>query len=331
MGISVINAAMILNEHKYRPITGTVLTIGRQSVGLTAETADVMLRRMGVPKRDIQYQVDEQTVGVSRSLPYITQESFFAAFTDAKVASLDVSAYEKADVVCDMQGAIPSQYFGYADFIYNGSCLDNIFDAAAALRNMTLLAKPDGRIYSFEQGNSHPTAYLKYSADWFMDYYALNEFADCKTYIVNTPNTLGTPLIPGTEAQSFPLPSRSPYDVIVYNYNPYVVHASGNGYDCSSVELFSRYEIHCIAEKAKTSTHDRNPIQKHYRVDSWHNKICLKSAHKFRDSPRPNFSNDVDFDAASIPRIDSSDYPQQMRCVAVFPSGYPSSDQGSNF
>lgn len=216
---------MILNEHKYRPITGTVLTIGRQSVGLTAETTDILLQRMGVPKRDIQYQVDEQTIGVSRALPYITQESFFAAFTDAKVASLDVSAYENADVVCDMQGTIPEQYLGYADFIYNGS---------------------------------------------------------------------------------------------------------GDGYDCSSVELFSRYEIHCIAEKAASSTHDRNPIQKHYRVDRWHNKICLKSARKFRDSQRPNFSNDVDFDVASIPRIDSSDYPQQMRCVAVFPSGYPLADRKIN-
>ncbi len=329
MGISIVAGSMILNEHKYRPITGTVLTIGRQSVAFTGDELDILLRQLGVPKRDVRYEVDQKTVGVSRARPYITQESFFAAFTDARVASLDVSNYEQADVVCDMQGMLPSKYRGYADFIFNGSCLDNIFDSAAALRNMTLLAKPTGRIYSFEQGNSHPTAYLKYSADWFMDYYALNEFADCKTYIVNAPNTLGTPLVPGTDVQSFPLPSRSPHDLIVHNYTPYVVHASGDGYDCSSVELFSRYEVHCIAEKSKSSTHDRNPIQKHYRVDPWHKKVCLASARRFRDSPRPNFSNDVKFDAASIARIDSSDYAQQMRCVAVFPPGYLATEKAT--
>ena len=94
MGISVIAASTILHEHKYRPITGTVLTIGRQSVAFTGDEMDRMLARFGIPKRPITYQVDQTTVGVSRDRPYITQESFFAAFTDAKVASLDVSDYE---------------------------------------------------------------------------------------------------------------------------------------------------------------------------------------------------------------------------------------------
>jgi len=322
MGINAVAASFILHEHKHRPIEGTVLTIGRQSVGLTAPELDTLLTRFDVPKRPVEYQIDEQTVGVSRAKPYITQESFFAAFTDAKVASLDVSDYEQADVVCDLQGTLPKMYHGYADFIFNGSCLDNIFDPAAALRNMSLLAKPQGRIYSFEQGNAHPTAYVKYSADWFMDYYALNRFADCKTYIVDVPNSIGVPLISGPNAYTFSAP-KSPYALVVHAYNPFVVHATGEGYDCSSVELFSRYEIHCLAEKSELSTHDRNPIQKHYRTDATHKTVCDESAKRFLHSPRPLFSNGIAFDAATIPRIDSSDYPEQMRCVAVFTHGYP--------
>jgi SAM-dependent methyltransferase len=323
MGISIIAASMILHEHKYKPITGTVLTIGRQSVAFTASEMDQLLRRFQVPKRPIAYQVDETTVGVSRDRAYITQESFFAAFTDARVSSLDVSNYEQAEVVCDLQAPLPRKYRGYADFIFNGSCLDNIFDTAAAIRNMTQLLKPNGRVYSFEQGNSHPTAYLKYSADWFMDYYALNQFEDCKTYIVSAPNSLGTPLIPGAGATSFELPRRSPYEQIVYSYNPYVENAGGPGYDCSSVELFSRYEIHCIAEKGRQSSYEHSPIQKHYRTDRHHKAICTLSAHRFLKSARPLFGNDVTFDAATVPKIDSSDYPEQMRAVAVLSSGYP--------
>jgi len=83
-------------------------------------------------------------------------------------------------------------------------------------------------------------------------------------------------------------------------------------------EAFTRYEIHCIAEKSPSSTDDRTPIQKHYRVDDWHLKTCLQSAQRFFRSKRPSFSAERTFDPADIPRIDSSDYPEQMAPVAVF-------------
>ena len=320
MGISVVAAAMILHEHKYRPLHGTVLMIGRQSVGLTGEQMDRLLDFHGVAKRpSVSYELDTVTVGVSRAEAYITQESFFAAFADVEVKSLDVSAYEQADIVCDLQQTLSEDYFEYADFIFNGSCLDNIFDPAAAIRNISRLLRLGGRVYHFEQGNSHPTAYLKYSADWFMDYHALNNFEDCKTYIVDSPNSLGVPLI---QKQQVAAARRSKYDLIVYSFNPYVVHGHGSGFDCSSVEAFSRYEVHCIAEKGRASTCHRSPIQKHYRTDIEHQKICTASAKRFLNSPRPTFTHNLPFEPDEIPRIDSSDYPEQMRPVAVFAPGY---------
>lgn len=321
MGINALSAAMILHEHKYKPIGGTVLTIGRQSVGMTGEQMDRLLEFHGVPKTvGATYDTDAVTMGVNRSRPYITQDSFFSAFCDAEVKALDVSAYERADIVCDLQGILPWTYHDYADFIYNGSCLDNIFDPAAAIRNMSLLLKPNGRIYHFEQGNSHPTAYLKFSADWFMDYYGLNNFADCKAYVIDNPNSLGIPLV---RKENGPPERKSKFDLIVYAYNPYVEHEFGAGYDCSQVEAFSRYEIHCIAEKSETSSADRTPIQKHYRTDPEHQTVCAESAKRFLHSGRPLFSHPVPFSPGEIPRIDSSDYPEQMRPVAVFMPGYP--------
>jgi SAM-dependent methyltransferase len=316
MGIDGLAARMILHEHRYRPIKGTVLTIGRQSIGLTGDEMDDLLKLTGTRKRSLtSYETDQSTFGVSRERPYISQESFFDSFTGAKVLSLDVSDYEGADIVCDLQGTIAKEHHGVADFIYNGSCLDNIFDPAAAMRNMSRLLKPGGRVYHYEQGNSHPTAYLKYSADWFMDFYALNEFEDCKVYIADKPNTLGVPLLKSTGENQ---PRRSEFDIVVYSFNPYVENAGGPGYDCSSIEAFTRYEIHCIAEKAPTSTDDRIPIQKHYRVDGWHNRICLESAGRFFRSARPVFVGERPFDSAKISRIDSSDYPEQIKPAAVF-------------
>jgi hypothetical protein len=100
------------------------------------------------------------------------------------------------------------------------------------------------------------------------------------------------------------------------------VNAGGPGYDCSSVELFSRYEVHCIAEKSSRSTYERCPIQKHYRTQPAHQETSMVSAERFLKSSRPLFRNDVAFEPAVLPRIDSSDYPEQTRLVAVLPPGY---------
>lgn len=309
MSITLITAAMLLHEHKYRPITGSVFTIGRHSLEFSNNQADDLLSRYGVPKRaGHAYDVDHDTTGVP-DWGHMTQESWFRSFSDADVQTLDVSDYEGARIVHDMQEPLPHELCGVADFIYNGSCFDNIFDPAAALRNCTRMLKPGGRMYHFEQGNSHPTAYLKYSADWFMDFCAINQFRDCKTYIVLFANSLGVPAVGGTE------PQRSP-SILVYSFNPYVENEGGAGYDCSQIEAFERYEIHCLAEKGD-SRPIRNPIQKHYRVDPEHKAICLEGAKRFLTSGRPLFRWDG-MDPSIAPCITSSIYPEQIKAVAAF-------------
>lgn len=312
MSIKILSAQMLLAEHLYRPITGTVVTIGRHTVGLTGEQMDRLLDSMGVSKRPgARYEIDTETMGGSGGR--ITQESFFAAFTGARVLSLDVSDYEGADIVCDIQDKLPWRHRHAADFVYDGGSLDNIFDVAAALRNISRLLKPGGRFFASNNGGPHPTSYLKFSADWFMDFFALNRYEDCKTYICNYPNTLGMRKDPG---------ARSPFETIVYSFNPYVTNPGGEGYDCSSIESVNRYQIYCLAEKGWRSTDGRNPIQKHYRTDPGQNRICNASAKRFLHSPRPLFSNPIPFDLAAVPRIDSSDYPEQIKPVAVLSKSY---------
>lgn len=315
---------MLLHEHLYRPIQGKIVTIGRNSVGFDGDGMDRLMESMGVPKREgVTYEIDTDTMGSNKDYKRITQESFFAAFTDATVESLDINDYEKASIICDLQGRIPWKYRKYADFIYDGGSLDNIFDPAASLKNISRMLKPGGRVFTSNNGGPHPTSYLKFSADWFMDFFAINNYEDCKTYICTWPNTFGVPMIEKGE-KTAPIGPQSPYQIIVYNFNPYVEHDHGVGYDCSSIESACRYQIFCFAEKGKKSSNDRNPTQKHFRIDPRQNKICNASAKRFLSSSRPPFSGTVQFDPKTIPRIDSSDYPEQVNPVAVLESKYAS-------
>lgn len=314
MSIKILGAQMLLSEHRYKPIAGTIVTLGRHSVGLTGDQMDKLLCAMKIPKRKgAAYEVDRDTMGGGNGK--ITQESFFRAFCDANILSIDVNDYEKPEILLDIQERIPWKYKGLADFVYDGGSLDNIFDVASALKNVSKLLKVGGRFFATNNGGSHPTSYLKFSADWFMDFFTINKYQDCKTYICNYPNTVGIRKISSNE----PI---SPYEVIVYAFNPYVTHSTGEGYDCSSIESSNRYQIYCLAEKGYLSTNHKNPIQKHYRVDAVHNKICNASAKSFLMSKRPVFNNFIDFDPNMIPKIDSSDYPEQITPVAVLSREY---------
>ena len=312
MSIKPITAQMILHEHLYKPITGTVVCLGRNSVSYTADKMDALLKQMGVPKRpDHTYKTDSETMGKGGGR--ITQESFFASFCDAKVISLDVNNYEGAEIVCDIQDRLPWRWRRSADFVYDGGSLDNIFDVATTLKNLSRLIKPGGRFLASNNGGPHPTSYLKFSADWFMDFFAINKYTDCKTYVCAHPNTFGQPHLGAKKPQK----RISKNTIEIYNYNPYVTHSTGEGYDCSSIELQGRYQIMVLAEKGSWSTDTKNPIQKHYRVDPKVNRICNESARRFLKSPRPLLVGINPFDKNSLPCIDSSDYPEQITPTAV--------------
>ena len=183
MGMPRQMVRVLLQEHRYRPISGSVLLIGRQTVPLTIEQAKALIRDEGIAIRpEAVPQIDERT-GRGKGEVFIADASVLELMSEASVRALDISDYEGAEIVLDLNGSIPKELEGQFDFIYNGSCLDNIFDPATSLKNMTTLLKPGGRIVHVEHGTRIYGPYLMYSPEWFYDYYLINGFADCKVYL----------------------------------------------------------------------------------------------------------------------------------------------------
>lgn len=174
-------ADAILQEHAYRAITGNGLLIGRQTMPFNPEEAKFMVKRRGfVPGGTIE--IDTQT-RYSEGKGFISDRSFFSLFCDAKFRSLDVTDYEGADIVHNMHDPIPDSLIGTVDFLWNGSCLDNMSDPIMAMRNCVHALKPGGRMMLMEMGSPHHNAYTMYSPAWFVDFFAINGFRDCKVYI----------------------------------------------------------------------------------------------------------------------------------------------------
>ncbi len=149
---------------------------------MTLDEAIVFLKGEGLEiRKDAIIETDQTTYGAQKG-SWITDRSFFSLFSSAKILALDVSEYEGAEIIADLNQPLEDKHHNIADFIYNGSCLDNLFDPASALRNISRLLKPGGRVVHIELGSPVQGAYIMYSPPFFFDYYAVNGFADCKIY-----------------------------------------------------------------------------------------------------------------------------------------------------
>lgn len=220
-----------------------------------------------MPPND-KIQLDTATTNATMGA-FINDYTFFGSFSSAKLWSLDHSNFEGADIVWDLNQPAPVEMENRFDFIYNGSVLDNVWDPATSLRNMSRMLKPGGRIVHLEHRTRVNGPYLTFPPDWFHDYYAANNFADCKTYLA-----------------TFPTPDRWNARLTWTNWAPVLI--SGDRVEAAGMfnSPNSEYFTVCIAEKGPDSTCHKIPNQFQYRSPEerqWH----LQQTIKFKLSGRP--------------------------------------------
>ncbi len=191
MGISMAIAKALIQEHKYRPFSGEVAFLGRQSVALTVEEAQQIVYSEAADRNlkvDIHSRFKSSTVDIdtrsASGMNWITEKSFFSLFSDAKLTTIDVTDYEKCDIVHDFTKPVPDTLKESFDSCWLGSCLDNISNPFQALKNASDILKPGGRLINFEICTSDVNAYLAYPPGFFLDWLAVNKFENVKFYLM---------------------------------------------------------------------------------------------------------------------------------------------------
>lgn len=274
---------LFLQEHKFRPWRGRLLTLGRQTILVDAMRLQSLLSGYGIGWDPAQATYDSKTVQALQAADskYVTDTTFFKSFTpEASLDVMDVTDYEGANIIHDLCEPIPQNLCGTYDVIFNGSILDNIFDPAQAMRNMTRMLAPGGRVIHIEMASNYAFEYLIYSTDWFLDYYVLNNFRDCRIYVCTF-----------KDAEEM---VNGPWDVYTYMPKP-----NGDAYSLRSLG-YQQAVVIAIAEKGEDSRFDANPVQWCYRNE------LMKQRHNERlaklDETRPVsiFSGQPPFDFKAV-------------------------------
>ncbi len=189
MGLSKPFLRFIAYEHKKRPFTGPVLTLGRQSVQATLDEACQLLRSQGITPAPLP-----PGEGTRTNIPgwfntvrekNISDVAFFKLMGVTEVMALDYSDYEGVEIEHDLNSVVPDELENRFDLIVDGGTLEHVFDVRQALMNIALMLKPGGRVIHFSPASNHVNhGFYQFSPTLFLDYYGANGFGNLKAYLV---------------------------------------------------------------------------------------------------------------------------------------------------
>jgi hypothetical protein len=200
MGLALQSIVLLLGMHRERPLEGPVLTLGRQSVEGTPEQIVNAFASAGlVPVPLSEEMLAELHAG------RLYGDRFLFALMGLTVHSLDVSAYEGADIVHDLNVPVPRELHGTYATVFDGGTLEHVFDLRTAFSNVAALTAPGGRVMHWSPCNNYVNhGFWQLSPRSFYDFYFANGFVELQSTMVVSPRDFD----PGETWAAFPFDPR---------------------------------------------------------------------------------------------------------------------------
>lgn len=145
MGLD-INAVQFLIAARQEGIEfGDVLTIGRQDLNVYPAKMREQLGKHGFPTE--AFAPEAKDTGFA--------EPAFKALGAKKVASLDVSDFEGAEVVHDLNKPLPEAFKERFDLVYDGGTLEHVFNFPVALQSCMEMVRSGGTLFIHTVANNY--------------------------------------------------------------------------------------------------------------------------------------------------------------------------------
>lgn len=178
MGIPRGTARLLLDEARARPFSGSLLELGRMSVYATREELERWAREQATPlaapapgeSLALSHQPELAAAGC------LDDRSFFRLLGCERVESADVSDWEGADHILDLNLPLPAALAGRFDTVFEAGTIQHVFDLPQVFANLHALLKEGGRvIHGMAPSTNHVDhGFYMFSPTLFHDFYAAN-------------------------------------------------------------------------------------------------------------------------------------------------------------
>jgi hypothetical protein len=192
MGIPSSQSRLLMRICKQHPFTGAVLQLGRQDVAISDEEMQSIAYEekfhLKVVKADRIYRESR-----FNGLQHMDDRFFFRRLGFSTVHSLDISDYEAADILHDLNIPLPSNsnYIGKYDLIFDGGTMEHVFHVPNLLQNVFNLLAVNGRIVHSVPVDLFNHGFYNFSSCFFEDFYLANNFEINACWIMRMPHNGG--------------------------------------------------------------------------------------------------------------------------------------------
>lgn len=171
MGLDSQSVKFLKYVANQRQKLGSILTIGRQAIDPLA------------CEGSWQIELIQKNVKLN-----YCEEFLIKSLGATSVDSLDISNYEGATVLHDMNQPIPQKFKNRWDTVIDGGSLEHVFHVTQGLINCSLLCKPGGQIIHLVPGNNCLNhGFYQFSTDLFHQFYSLeNGYQDTEVFLSET-------------------------------------------------------------------------------------------------------------------------------------------------
>lgn len=162
MGLNYPTGAVLAWATKTRGLTAErVVTIGRLSLNMSPKQQERIRAFLGV------------TGGPGGPSGGASDDFLRMLCGGATIESLDVSAYEGASIVHDLNTPVPDSLEGQYDLLIDGGSLEHVFNVPMALANYSRMVRPGGRVLIATTANNYMGhGFYQFSPELFYSYFS---------------------------------------------------------------------------------------------------------------------------------------------------------------
>ena len=227
--------ALLLMEHVRNPFVGPVLTYGKQAMNIGYEGMLQMFGALNLQPHP------EGTIAPPPPDEYIDFARFVKLLGLGEPQTLDVSNYEGAEIIADLNLPVPPEFAGRYGWVVDGGTIEHVFDLRQGMRNTADLLRPGGRVVHMSPSNNYVNhGFVQLSPAFYHDYYVANGFEDVRGIMVVQPR-----------ADTLSLGWN------MFEYDPATM-GGANSLMCTEQTQLALY---FSARKTAASTSDRVPVQ----------------------------------------------------------------------
>jgi len=235
MGMTALTTKLLMEQSKHHDFRSAhLLTIGRQGITFSVKELVKWARELEFQLVDSHLQ---RAVSENRML---TDTEYFLSLGFKSVDSMDVSEYEQATIICNLNEEIPQNLRDKFDVIYDGGSTEHMFNVPKALENYNKMLKIGGlMMHALPSTGNMDHGFYMFSPTFFYDYYSQNRWCIDTKYMIQ---------MPYSHMNTWSL----------YEYSepgPFLEH----------IEFKGRWGVFFVAQKKPDSTYNNNIAQTYFR------------------------------------------------------------------